>query len=563
MDAQPFGPGAPNRPALRDCSASLLLLVIAGLLFFARLDSPLLEPEDAFYAEIPRQMLAGDQWLVPTHDGRPYLEKPPLLFWLIMACYGTFGVHDWAARIVPGFAGLGIILVTFWWGRRLLGFRAGLAGALMLCLSVRFIHQTRMISMDGLLCFWILSGLALGQQALQSGKLRWRLWLLSALACGLGMLTKGPVAIILVTVPLMGYQILNRQAARPRISSWLAYLAAALSLPLPWFLAVAWRMPDFAQQLLWNHHVHLRFVQPMHEQPWWYYLPLLFLGMLPWAFLVPGTIKQLIRTGKSKVPAEVWFLLLCTSWCVLFFSLAPCKRIGYMVPAMPTLALFLGYALDKRLPAGTAWGFLQRGNESLAYWATHAVLAAATVTALAAGIAELIGTATCIALVALGLSGIAWLILRTRRQAHELPLPGLGLAGSWAGCAIVTFTFLLLCVHILLPGYYRKFSLRAQAQSFHDADPAIPVICHPHHCNSVSFYLGRREVRSYSRDERERLIIDLQCRPETIVFVKTGSVLDDFLSVLPDSLEFVPKGRASWMTAGLVRQRTATAALRP
>ena len=105
---------------------------------------------------------------MPTHEGQIHDQKPPLLYWLIMACYASFGVRDWAARLIPCLCGVGIVLITFSWGKRLLGFRAGLAGAVILCLSARFVHQTRMITMDGLLCFWILGSLALGQQALQS-----------------------------------------------------------------------------------------------------------------------------------------------------------------------------------------------------------------------------------------------------------------------------------------------------------------------------------------------------------------------------------------------------------
>src|SRR5262249_3960782 len=80
----------------------LLVLTVAVILFLSRMGLPLLEPEEARYAEIPRQMLLADQWFVPTLHGQPYLDKPPLLYWMVMASYKLFGVHDWAARLVPG-----------------------------------------------------------------------------------------------------------------------------------------------------------------------------------------------------------------------------------------------------------------------------------------------------------------------------------------------------------------------------------------------------------------------------------------------------------------------------
>src|SRR5262245_41293936 len=81
------------------CAAVLLVLLAAGLLFFGGMQSPLLEPEEAVYAEVPREMTAAGSWIVPLRLGRPYYEKPPLLYWLIEASYAAFGVHEWSARL--------------------------------------------------------------------------------------------------------------------------------------------------------------------------------------------------------------------------------------------------------------------------------------------------------------------------------------------------------------------------------------------------------------------------------------------------------------------------------
>src|SRR5262245_12271845 len=176
----------------------LVVLVAAALLFFTRLSAPLLEPDEARYAEIPRQMLAEGRWLVPVLHGQPFYDKPPLLHWLVMGSYQAFGVHDWAARLVPATAGFLLVLVTYLWGRHALGPRAALVGSLMLCLSARFVYMGRMLAMDGLLCLWVVTALAAGHRALSGPAPRWGWWLLSAAACGLGILTKGPVTLVLV-----------------------------------------------------------------------------------------------------------------------------------------------------------------------------------------------------------------------------------------------------------------------------------------------------------------------------------------------------------------------------
>src|SRR5262245_14652355 len=79
----------------------ILLVGASAILIFSRLTAPLLEPEEARYAEIPRQMLGHGQFLIPILDGQDYLDKPPLLYWLVMSSYRLFGVHVWSARLVP------------------------------------------------------------------------------------------------------------------------------------------------------------------------------------------------------------------------------------------------------------------------------------------------------------------------------------------------------------------------------------------------------------------------------------------------------------------------------
>src|SRR4051812_48866648 len=128
----------------------LFLAFLAGLLFYSRLGCPLLEPEEARYAEIPRQMLAEGRWLPPVLHGEDYYQKPPLLYWLVMLSYQVFGVHDWAARLIPTTAGVLVVLITYAWSRRAVGPRAAFVGSVMLCLSARFLYLGGMVAMDSL-----------------------------------------------------------------------------------------------------------------------------------------------------------------------------------------------------------------------------------------------------------------------------------------------------------------------------------------------------------------------------------------------------------------------------
>src|SRR5262249_44289349 len=103
--------------------ALFLLLILPGVLLYPCLSFHLFEPDEGRYAEIPREMLQRGEWVVPYLQGEPYLDKPPLLYWLVMASYRLFGVHPWAARLVPALAVHGCVLLTYLLGRRNLGER--------------------------------------------------------------------------------------------------------------------------------------------------------------------------------------------------------------------------------------------------------------------------------------------------------------------------------------------------------------------------------------------------------------------------------------------------------
>src|SRR5262249_17582192 len=220
-----FPIGSPASPPLRgrgEVAGLCTLLLAALLLFCARPGCPLQEPEEVRYAEIPRQMLETGAWAGPVLHGQPYLDKPPVLYWFVLLSYRVCGVHDWAARLVPGLAGALTVLVTYWWGRRTLGARTAFLGALALCLSARFVYLGRLLTMNGLLCLWVVTALAAAHVAICGPRLRWRCWLLAAVACGFGLLTKGPVALALTVVPVLACQLLDPRTARPRWPAWLA-----------------------------------------------------------------------------------------------------------------------------------------------------------------------------------------------------------------------------------------------------------------------------------------------------------------------------------------------------
>jgi hypothetical protein len=116
---------------------------------------------------------------------------------------------------------------------------------------------------------------------------------------------------------------------------------------------------------------------------------------------------------------------------------------------------------------------------------------------------------------------------------------------------------LLAALHLLLPGYARKFSMRGQLRPIAEVsrDLGIPVISYPRRWDSVSFYLARDDVRVYTQGEERILIADLRTNPETLAFIKSELYLNEFLGALPTSLQFVPLGRQGQVTMGWIQAR--------
>jgi 4-amino-4-deoxy-L-arabinose transferase-like glycosyltransferase len=337
-----------------------LLILLPAALLYPCMTFHLLEPDEGRYAEIPREMLVRGDWVVPRLQGEPYLDKPPLLYWLVMLSYRVYGVHAWAARLVPAIAVHGTILLSYLFGRRLLGERAAFRGALLLTLAPGLTGMGRLLTMDGLLTFWV-------TLAIFSGWYGWSF--VCAMACGFGVLTKGPVAVMLVVPPLVVHRWLFTGTLDLRWRHVLTFLAVILAVNLPWYVAVWVEQPEFGGYFFIQHNLQ-RFLAPFdHLEPIWYYAPVLVGGLLPGAILLPGFVRWL-TTGQSvrgRTP-ELGFVLLAGGWCVLFFSLSGCKLPTYILPAFAPFSLALGAYWER-----TKRGF---GKDGAILWGWAALLVA-------------------------------------------------------------------------------------------------------------------------------------------------------------------------------------------
>lgn len=338
-------------PAGAQAAYALVAVFVPATLFLLGLDAfPLRDNNEGLYAEIAREMLATGHYLVPQLNGVPYIEKPPLLYWLASAAMAVFGPTPGAVRLASALPMLALCLGLFQFGRRHLGAAVGCYASVALASMVPVALLAHLVLFDALLTAllggWMLcflhGYLAGGRIARRAG----------AALLGLAVLEKGAVALVLALGVLAVFVLLNRDRRAWRQLRDPAALALFLAVVLPWHVLAAFRQDGFAWFYVVNEHV-LRFLgrrQPddYHRGPFWFYLPRLLLMLLPWTpFLVLLARRQ--SWGDSARTATVRFCQAAVLFPLLFFSLCQAKADYYLVVCTPALALWLALVLEQAL----------------------------------------------------------------------------------------------------------------------------------------------------------------------------------------------------------------------
>jgi 4-amino-4-deoxy-L-arabinose transferase-like glycosyltransferase len=342
-------PGAPTDGIGRPSMVRWALLACLGLaVCLAGMNMPLLEPDETRYAQIPREMLDAGTLTVPLLDGEPYYDKPPLFYWAVASSYRLLGETIPAARLVPALSVFATILLAYAIGTWSLGEAVGWRGAVLLALAPGLVGMGKLLLLDGLLTLVVFAGqsalwLAAGKNRFHRG---W--WGLATCLAGVGLLTKGPIALLLMGLPLFVHRwLIPAQGVGPTWKAWLGLGLGASLIALPWHVELAWQDPQFLKHYLWEHHI-LRFLQPFdHVRGTFFYVPVLAAGLLPGSFLLVNLGKNLAASdeeSRSKRTEALGYWLLCAGACIGFFSLSGCKLPTYVLPAFPAFALVLGYA---------------------------------------------------------------------------------------------------------------------------------------------------------------------------------------------------------------------------
>jgi hypothetical protein len=332
---------------------------------------------DAVQAQIARNMLVSGDWVTARLDGVAYLEKAPLVYWMMAASYKVFGVHDWAARLPLALAVVLLCFITYRFGRWAFDDQAGMFAGIILASSVGLFLFTRILIPDAMLTLTITGAIWAWLRLLEPDEERPRRWAaVMGLCFGAGLLLKGLIAIVFPALAGLAFMAVTRQLFRwtawKKLDLWLV-ATIALLIAAPWhILAAVNNPPAFAFSLhsgpgeyrgffwfyFFNEHL-LRFLNMRYPRDYntvprvWFWL-LNLVWLFPWSAYLPAALKESYsaqsRASRARLMAICWIGVV-----MVFFTFSTTQEY-YSMPIYPALALLLGSALASgvtRVRAGT------------------------------------------------------------------------------------------------------------------------------------------------------------------------------------------------------------------
>ncbi len=488
-----------------DISLVCAFAVLAALLS-AGFGHPLQNMNEGLYARVAQEMLETHGWIVPTLDGVPYLEKPPLLYWITALSFALGGEAEVSARAAPWLGALLMLSAVAWFARRRYGGRLALFASLILASSPIFVGLARTLLFDMLFTGLLAWALVLAHEAIVERPRRGFVRAAYAILA-LAVLAKGLAAIAFAGGTLLAAVALaarGERAWRVRVLLDPAALALFAAIAVPWHVAVWLREPSFGWFYFWNEHVgrltDARWPHDYYTGPPWYYLPRIVGHAFPWILLLAWPVRAPAREdGPMRGFVAAWFLV-----PLAVFSLAASKSEYYMVVGLPPLAIVLASRLEALrharslavLPIAAAAGMA--GLLAVVLRAPHAAMPPDMPRMLAAGLAVV------------AIATVAFATRRMRAGAIALSAVGVVLALLYSG---------------FLESNERQRSARSLAWTIRAMQPQdVYVYREFEGLSALPFYL-RRDVGVVDSRSRD-LLYGIRLRPDSRHFPGATAFLD-------------------------------------
>ena len=330
-------------------------MLLCWIVIFWRLGYlPLLDPDEAHYAEITREMMSAEEYVVPLLDGQPHIDKPVLFHWIQAGSFRVLGQTEFAARLPSALSAIALFLVTFWCGVRLFGRETGERGALFLA-TIPATFALASVGIFDMLFTVCLFG-ALTALCVSVVDRRPALQYVAFLLVAGAVLTKGPIAIVLLSITALLCLLHPKTRAATLQLRWGQGTGIVLAIAAPWFLTMWYRFgPRFVDQYVLYNNLSL-FGRPLYRANRYpfFYGRVFLTGFLPWSPILLARIVDIVRSRTPIRSLHFGEFALC-AWVVTvigFFSLSWFKLDTYIFPAAPAMCLLAAHAWQQAAEGG-------------------------------------------------------------------------------------------------------------------------------------------------------------------------------------------------------------------
>lgn len=363
-----------------------VFILICSYLFFLQLGKlALTDPDETFYAETAREMLAKDEWVTPYLYGKPQFEKPILFYWLVEASFKAFGVNEFAARLPSAVLGTAGVIAIFFLGSILFTRRAGFLSALILATNIEYIILSRACITDmALFVFLLLATLFFICGYIKKTNY---FYLLSSASIALATLTKGPVYLVLFVIAIFAFLLFVKDLKALRRMPLLQVAIVFIALSAPWYIAIYKLHGQAFMDGFFGLHNVTRFLVSEHKigSQFYYNIPVILGGFFPWSIFLPvgiwhvfskikgqGTGYRVQETGVDNSKKGSIFVLI---WLIVifgFFTVSSTKLPTYIFPLFISLAVIVGALLDDFLKGRTSKSIT--GATKVSYYLLSAIM---------------------------------------------------------------------------------------------------------------------------------------------------------------------------------------------
>ncbi|MEG2069615.1 MAG: glycosyltransferase family 39 protein [Acidaminococcaceae bacterium] len=324
----------------RRFSVLILLVIVAVNIFWGIGGTPLLDPDEPVYAETAREMIVFKDYLSPRIYNDFWYDKPPMYYWLVAGTFNTFGVSDFGARLPSAVMGILTVCLVYLLVKRLFDADTGFWSAIILGTCVEFFYLGKAAVTDMTLLFFMTGALLCFLD-----RHYWLMYVFMAL----GTLTKGPIGLVFPVLIIGLYLLVSAQWSLLKKMHLPVGILLYTLIAGPWYYAMFQAHGQIFIDTFLGFHNITRFTTPEHPTRvlWYYYFPVLILGLFPWTGMLFSALKASISESSGKDFQNMIFVQIWWLFVFVFFSISQTKLVSYIFPLFPPLAIIIGWNLAR------------------------------------------------------------------------------------------------------------------------------------------------------------------------------------------------------------------------